>query len=73
MARFLTVFADVTAEFSSVVKPGERLTITGRKKYFRRMKLRSEVEMHKDDGSLVATASLGGMGVAIDALTGEAG
>lgn len=69
VGRYLTVFADVSAEFSGVVRPGERLTITGKKVYFRRMKLRSEVEMRKDDGSLVATASLGGMGVEVASIT----
>ena len=67
--RYLTMFADVSAEFSGVVRPGEPLTITGKKVYFRRMKLRSDVEMRKDDGSLVATASLGGMGVEVASIT----
>ena len=73
--RYLTMFADVSAEFSGVVRPGEPLTITGKKVYFRRMKLRSDVEMRKDDGSLVATASLGGMGVEVASITedGEGG
>ena len=69
VGRYLTVFADVSAEFSGVVRPGENLTITGKKVYFRRMKLRSEVEMRKDDGSLAATASLGGIGVEVASIT----
>ena len=69
--RFLTVFADVSAEFSSVVRPGETLTISARRVFFRRMKLRSEVEMRKNDGSLVATATLGGMGVEVASITSE--
>lgn len=72
VGRYLTVFADVNAEFSGVVRPGEPLTITGKKVYFRRMKLRSEVEMRKQDGSLVATASLGGMGVEVTSITDAA-
>jgi len=71
VGRFLTVFSDVNAEFSSVVRPGETLTISARKVFFRRMKLRSEVEMRKDDGSLVATATLGGMGVEVASITSE--
>ncbi len=70
VGRYLTVFADVSAEFSGVVRPGEPLTIVGKKVYFRRMKLRSEVEMRRDDGTLVATASLGGMGVEVASLDG---
>ncbi len=61
--RVLTVFTDVTAEFSGVVRPGDTVTISARKVFFRRMKLRSEVEMRTADGTLVATATLAGMGI----------
>lgn len=61
--RVLTVFTDVTAEFSGVVRPGDTVTISAKKVFFRRMKLRSEVEMRSADGTLVATATLAGMGV----------
>ena len=61
--RVLTVFTDVTAEFSGVVRPGDTVTISARKVFFRRMKLRAEVEMRQGDGSLVATATVAGMGI----------
>jgi 3-hydroxyacyl-[acyl-carrier-protein] dehydratase len=61
--RVLTVFTDVTAEFSGVVRPGDTVTILARKVFFRRMKLRSEVEMRSADGTLVATATVAGMGI----------
>ena len=61
--RVLTVFTDVTAEFSGVVRPGDTVTMRARKVFFRRMKLRAEVEMRKDDGTLVATATVAGMGI----------
>jgi 3-hydroxyacyl-[acyl-carrier-protein] dehydratase len=61
--RVLTVFTDVTAEFTGVVRPGDTVTIRARKVFFRRMKLRAEVEMRKDDGSLVASATVAGMGI----------
>ena len=61
--RHLTVFTDVTAEFSGVVMPGDTVTISARKVFFRRMKLRSEVEMRNASGALVASATLAGMGV----------
>ena len=63
--RVLTVFTDVSAEFSGVVRPGDTVTIRARKVFFRRMKLRAEVEMRLADGSLVATATLAGMGVEV--------
>jgi 3-hydroxyacyl-[acyl-carrier-protein] dehydratase len=62
--RVLTVFTDVSAEFSGVVRPGDTVTIRARKVFFRRMKLRAEVEMRGPDGSLVATATVAGMGIA---------
>jgi 3-hydroxyacyl-[acyl-carrier-protein] dehydratase len=61
--RVLTVFTDVIAEFSGVVRPGDTVTISARKVFFRRMKLRSEVEMRSADGTLVATATVAGMGI----------
>jgi 3-hydroxyacyl-[acyl-carrier-protein] dehydratase len=61
--RVLTVFTDVTAEFTGVVRPGDTVTISARKVFFRRMKLRAEVEMRKADGSPVATATVAGMGI----------
>jgi 3-hydroxyacyl-[acyl-carrier-protein] dehydratase len=70
--RVLTVFTDVSAEFSGVVRPGDTVTIRARKVFFRRMKLRSEVEMRLADGTLVATATLAGMGVEAAAATGGA-
>jgi 3-hydroxyacyl-[acyl-carrier-protein] dehydratase len=61
--KVLTVFTDVTAEFSGVVRPGDTVTISARKVFFRRMKLRAEVEMRSADGTLVATATVAGMGI----------
>jgi 3-hydroxyacyl-[acyl-carrier-protein] dehydratase len=66
------VFTDVTAEFSGVVRPGDTVTISARKVFFRRMKLRSEVEMRAADGTLVATATVAGMGVAARGRAGGA-
>ena len=73
--RVLTVFTDVSAEFSGVVRPGDTVTIRARKVFFRRMKLRAEVEMRVADGSLVATATVAGMGIdaASPALAPEGG
>jgi len=70
--RVLTVFTDVNAEFSGVVRPGDTVTIRARKVFFRRMKLRADVEMRKDDGSLVATAMVAGMGVEASPAKAEA-
>jgi 3-hydroxyacyl-[acyl-carrier-protein] dehydratase len=63
VGRVLTVFTDVTAEFSGVVRPGDTVTISAKKVFFRRMKLRAEVQMRTADGTLVASATLAGMGI----------
>jgi 3-hydroxyacyl-[acyl-carrier-protein] dehydratase len=62
-SRLVTLFTDVNVEFSGVVRPGERVLIHGRKLFFRRRKLRSEAEMRLEDGTLVCSGTLSGMGV----------
>lgn len=64
LEKLVTVFTDANVEFSGAVKPGERVTTVGRKTFFRRLKLRSEVEMRLDDGTVVCSGVLSGMGVA---------
>ena len=61
--RRLALFSDAHVEFSGIVKPGERVTVLARKVFFRRGKLRSEAEMHLDDGTLVCSGTISGMGV----------
>lgn len=61
--KIVTVFTDCTIDFSGQVMPGDRVTTTGRVKFFRRKKLRAEVEMRLDDGTLVCSGELSGMGV----------
>lgn len=61
--KVVTVFTDANIEFSGQVLPGDRVTTTGRVRFFRRKKLRADVEMRKDDGSLVCSGELSGMGV----------
>ncbi len=61
--RVLTVFTDAEVEFSGRVLPGDRVTTTGRVSFFRRKKLKAEVEMRLDDGTVVCSGTLSGMGV----------
>ena len=63
LQKLITVFTDANVEFSGGVPPGERVTTVGRKTFFRRLKLRSEVEMKLDDGTVVCSGVLSGMGV----------
>jgi 3-hydroxyacyl-[acyl-carrier-protein] dehydratase len=60
---FLTLFTEATVEFTGIVRPGERVVIRGRRLLFRRRVLRSEVEMHLGDGTVVCRGTLSGMGV----------
>ena len=61
--KLATLFTDANVEFSGVVRPGQRVLIRGRKLFFRRRKLRSEAEMTLEDGTLVCSGTLSGMGV----------
>lgn len=62
--KLITVFTDANVEFSGTVRPGDRVITTGRKQFFRRRKLRAEVEMRLEDGTVVCSGVLSGMGVA---------
>lgn len=61
--RRIALFTDAEVEFSGLVKPGDRVTITARKQFFRRWKIRSEAQMRLDDGTLVCSATISGIGV----------
>ena len=61
--KITTLFTDTSVDFNGIVKPGDRVTITARKKFFRRRKLRSDAEMTLDDGTVVCSGSVSGMGV----------
>jgi 3-hydroxyacyl-[acyl-carrier-protein] dehydratase len=61
--NLLTVFTDVEAEFHGAVFPGERVVVKAEKIFWRRNKLKSRASMFRDNGELVATATLAGMGV----------
>ena len=63
LEKILTIFTDCAVDFSGTVKPGDRVTTTGRIKFFRRKKLRASFEMKLDDGTLVCSGELSGMGV----------
>jgi 3-hydroxyacyl-[acyl-carrier-protein] dehydratase len=61
--RTVSLFTDASIEFAAPVPPGARVITTGRKVFFRRRKLRSEARMHLEDGTLVCSGVLSGMGV----------
>ena len=63
LAGLVTVFTDANVDFQGAVLPGERVTTTARKLFWRRRKLRSEVEMVNEAGDVVCSGVVSGMGV----------
>jgi len=63
VGKLLTIFTDANVEFTGTVKPGDRVHTTGRVTFFRRRKLRAAVEMKLDDGTVVCSGELSGLGV----------
>ena len=61
--RTISLFADAEVEFSGVVPPGTEVTISARKVFWRRSKLRSKATMTLTDGTVVCEATISGMGV----------
>jgi 3-hydroxyacyl-[acyl-carrier-protein] dehydratase len=63
VGKLLTIFTDCNIDFSGAVMPGDRVQTTGRLKFFRRKKLRATFDMTLDDGTIVCSGELSGMGV----------
>jgi 3-hydroxyacyl-[acyl-carrier-protein] dehydratase len=61
----VALFSDAEADFTGMVRPGDEVTIRAKKIFYRRGKLRSEAEMRLGDGSVVCSATISGMGVAL--------
>ena len=66
MAKRLTVFTDAQVRFTSMVAPGDRVTIRSTKTRFRRMRMTAEAEVVLDSGKVACKASLGGLAVKAD-------
>lgn len=61
--HWLTFFTDAEVEFFRPVYPGETVTIKAEKVFWRRMKLKSKVILLNQNGDMVASSSLSGIGV----------
>jgi len=59
----LALFTDANVEFTGLVSPGDRVIIRAKKVFFRRGKIRSEAEMTLDDGTIVCSGTISGIGV----------
>ncbi len=62
-SKVMTLFTDTNVEFAGIVNPGDRVTITAEKVFYRRRKLRSKAEMKLDDGTIVCSGTVSGMGI----------
>lgn len=62
-SKIVPFFTDAQVDFTGMVKPGERVTIHAKRVFWRRRKLRIEGEMSLDDGTVVCSGTLSGMGL----------
>jgi len=63
LTKWTTFFTDCQMDFYKPVFPEQKVIIKGEKKFFRKMKLQSKVQMHLESGELVAEGTVSGMGV----------
>ena len=61
--QWVTFFTDAQVEFLRPVYPNEQVIVTGYKQFFRRMKLKANIEMHTPQGELIASLIAAGQGV----------
>jgi 3-hydroxyacyl-[acyl-carrier-protein] dehydratase len=61
--KFQTLFTDAQVDFSGVVRPGDLVTTESHVLFYRRRKLKVEATMTSEDGKIVCTGQLAGMGV----------
>jgi len=59
----LALFTDAEVDFTGLVKPGQTVETRARKVFFRRGKIRSEAEMRLEEGTVVCSGTISGMGV----------
>lgn len=64
-APVVPLFTEASVEFLGMVAPGERVLITGTKLLFRRRLIRSSVDMTREDGTVVCSGTLTGVGVPV--------
>lgn len=79
IATYLLALEDATAEqpmlvmmltesqveLSHVVRPGDAVRVTATKIYWRRRKLKADVQLHLEGGELAASAAVAGVGVSL--------
>jgi 3-hydroxyacyl-[acyl-carrier-protein] dehydratase len=61
--KFQTLFTDASVDFGDMVRPGERVRTEATLVFWRRKKLKVQAEMRREDGTLVCSGTLAGIGV----------
>jgi len=61
--KFQTLFTETNVEFTGMAQPGDRVISTTRRIYWRRRKLKAEIEMSLEDGTVICAGQLAGLGV----------
>jgi 3-hydroxyacyl-[acyl-carrier-protein] dehydratase len=61
--KFQTLFTDATVDFSGLVRPGDLVRTEAQLVFYRRRKVRVRAEMKREDGALVCSGELAGLGV----------
>jgi len=64
--KLLTIFTEAAIEFTGMIKPGDRVTVRSKKIYFRRLKIKAEAQVIREDGEVVCSGTIAGMGVKAD-------
>lgn len=59
---FLILFTEAQVEFTGIVKPGDEVTVSAEKIYFRKLKLKVAAQMTLADGTVVCEGEIAGMG-----------
>ena len=62
-SKMTTLFTDATIDFSGVVRPGERVSVSAETVFYRRRKLKVRAEMKLEDGTVVCNGELAGLGM----------
>jgi 3-hydroxyacyl-[acyl-carrier-protein] dehydratase len=63
VSRTVTLFTDAQVEFEHVVRPGDKVRVIASPIYWRRKKLRSNVQLLTSSGRSAARGTVSGMGV----------
>ena len=61
--QFSILFTDAAVDFTGIVRPAERVTVESKLLFYRRRKLRVAATMRRDDGGVVCSGELAGIGV----------